>query len=234
MPVEGMDRREYRTRKFGSWERSQVLDTEVTTAGKAVGIAFEFGAITRTPNTLAGHKLLWLAGERACQDVVAEKLFSAYFVEGRDIGDVQVLQKIGVEAGLLSKDIEDALTSATVNAAVAEEEEHARDAGIRGVPTFTVTRQAPRFRRTARTFAGQPAGTGFCSKRCSDEYGGVLNLRRQRQARLRSGVMAYSRFSMAAALFASPMPVAALFASPRLVRAWLVHRFRPDLPAWGS
>ena len=138
MPVEGMDRREYRTRKFGSWERSQILDTEVTTAGKAVGIAFEFGAITRTPNTLAGHKLLWLAGERACQDVVAEKLFSAYFVEGRDIGDVQVLQRIGLEAGLLSKDIEDALTSATVNAAVAEEEEHARDAGIRGVPTFTV------------------------------------------------------------------------------------------------
>lgn len=138
MPLAGLDRREYRTRKFGSWEHSQALDAEVVAAGKEVGIAFDYAKMTRTPNTLAGHKLLWLAGERGCQDAVAEKLFSAYFVEGRDVGDAQVLRDIGVEAGLLLREIEDALNGEAAAAAVAQEEERARNAGIRGVPTFMV------------------------------------------------------------------------------------------------
>jgi predicted DsbA family dithiol-disulfide isomerase len=138
MPAEGMDRREYRTRKFGSWAHSQALDAEVVAAGKEVGIAFDYVKMTRTPNTLAGHKLLWLAGEQHCQDGLAEKLFSAYFVEGRNVGDVQVLTDIGVQVGLMPKDIEEALSDVTTTEAMAREEEHARHAGIRGVPTFVV------------------------------------------------------------------------------------------------
>jgi predicted DsbA family dithiol-disulfide isomerase len=100
MPVEGLARREYRTRKFGSWAHSQALDAEVVAAGKEVGITFDYERMTRTPNTLAGHKLLWLAGEQHCQGALVEKLFGAYFVEGRDVGNVQVLTDIGVEVSL--------------------------------------------------------------------------------------------------------------------------------------
>jgi len=138
MPAEGMDRREYRTRKFGSWAHSQALDAEVVAAGKEVGIAFDYVKMTRTPNTLSGHKLLWLAGEQHCQGALAEKLFSAYFVEGRDVGDVRVLTEIGVEVGLMPQDIAEALSGEVAAAAVAREEERARHAGIRGVPTFMV------------------------------------------------------------------------------------------------
>ncbi len=138
MPGEGMNRREYRSRKFGSWERSQALDAEVVTAGRSVGIAFNYDKIERTPNTLAGHKLLWLAGEQHCQDALAEKLFSAYFVEGRDVGDAKVLTEIGVEAGLMPQDIAPALSGEAAAIAVAREEEAARRAGIRGVPSFIV------------------------------------------------------------------------------------------------
>ena len=138
MPAEGMDRREYRTRKFGSWAHSQALDAEVVAAGKEVGIAFDYVKMTRTPNTLAGHKLLWLADEQNCQGALAEKLFRAYFVEGRDVGDVRILTDIGVEVGLMPKDIAEALSGEVAAAAVALEEEHARRTGIRGVPTFMV------------------------------------------------------------------------------------------------
>ena len=37
MPEEGISRREYRTRKFGSWERSLELDAQVAAAGAGEG-----------------------------------------------------------------------------------------------------------------------------------------------------------------------------------------------------
>jgi predicted DsbA family dithiol-disulfide isomerase len=150
MPAKGMDRQEYRTRKFGSWAHSQALDAEVVAAGKEVGIAFDYVKMARTPNTLAGHKLLWLAGEHHCQDALAEELFSAYFVEGLDVGDAQVLTDIGVEVGLMPQDIAEALSGQVAAVAVAREEEHARRAGIRGVPTFMVQ--------------GRPLGSGAQSE----------------------------------------------------------------------
>ncbi len=138
MPVEGMNRREYRSRKFGSWERSQALDAELVAVGRSVGIAFHYDKIERTPNTLAGHKLLWLAARQHCQHSLAEMLFAAYFVEGRDVGDSRVLTEIGIEAGLLPHDIAEVLSGEAAAAAVASEEDAARRAGIRSVPSFLV------------------------------------------------------------------------------------------------
>jgi hypothetical protein len=42
MPLEGMDRKAYRSGKFGSWERSQALDAQVASVGKANRIAFNY------------------------------------------------------------------------------------------------------------------------------------------------------------------------------------------------
>ena len=49
MPKGGMNRKEYRTAKFGSWERSLALDAQVAEAGRAEGIPFAFDKIMRTP-----------------------------------------------------------------------------------------------------------------------------------------------------------------------------------------
>ncbi len=62
MPREGMNRKEYRTRKFGSWEQSLALDAQVTEVGRAEGISFAFDKAERTPNTLDSHLLIQLAG----------------------------------------------------------------------------------------------------------------------------------------------------------------------------
>src|SRR3984893_15303915 len=95
MSAGGLYRREYRTRKFGSWEHSLQLYARVRAAGAEVGIDFEHDKIERTPNTLASHKLLWLAGKHGAQDAAVEALFRAYFVEGRDIGKDEVLVELG-------------------------------------------------------------------------------------------------------------------------------------------
>ena len=52
---------------------------------------FRLDLILRTPNTLDAHRLIWLAGREGVQDAVMEAVFVAYFTQGRDIGDHDVL-----------------------------------------------------------------------------------------------------------------------------------------------
>src|ERR1700687_5585008 len=70
MPAEGIERRAYRIGKFGSWEQSQARDAQVAAAGAEEGITFAFERMTRTPNTLDAHRVIWLAGQRGVQDAV--------------------------------------------------------------------------------------------------------------------------------------------------------------------
>src|ERR1700688_3835316 len=60
MPKGGLDRKKYRSAKFGSWEHSQRLDAHVTEAGKAAGLDFHHERMERTPNTFDAHRLIWL------------------------------------------------------------------------------------------------------------------------------------------------------------------------------
>ena len=52
MPREGIERKSYRIKKFGSWERSQELDAQAAAAGRPEGIMFNLDRQARTPNTL--------------------------------------------------------------------------------------------------------------------------------------------------------------------------------------
>ncbi len=146
MPPGGLDRREYRTRKFGSWERSLELDAQVRRAGEEVGLAFQHNKIARAPNTFASHKLIWFAGQRRVQDEVVEALFRGYFIEGLDIGDSAVLVALAGQAGLDRNEARSALDDETVANAVREEEQRALTLSITGVPTFVVD--------------GEPIGSG--------------------------------------------------------------------------
>ncbi|MBR8257610.1 DsbA family oxidoreductase [Burkholderia ambifaria] len=100
MPVEGMDRKAYRTAKFGSWARSQAMDAHVTEAGRAEGLQFHYAIVDRTPNTLLAHRLVWFAERSGHAVGLVDALFGAYFRDGRDIGDAAVLTDIAADAGL--------------------------------------------------------------------------------------------------------------------------------------
>jgi predicted DsbA family dithiol-disulfide isomerase len=136
MPREGLNRREYRSRKFGSWEQSQILDAQVAAAGKLAGITFRHDLMERTPNTFSAHRLIWLAGEEGVQDAIVEALFRAYFVEGRDVGDTKVLAEIAKQAGLSDTVVAAFLEGNAGTDEVRLEAETAKMGGISGVPTF--------------------------------------------------------------------------------------------------
>jgi predicted DsbA family dithiol-disulfide isomerase len=134
MPREGVPRREYRTRKFGSWERSQELDQRVTLAAAEEGLAFSLDRQERTPNTLDAHRLLWLAEQERVQDAVAERLFRAYFVEGVDVGSRERLAELAADAGMDAGAVSRFLAGPEGVDEVRREEARYRTLGVDGVP----------------------------------------------------------------------------------------------------
>ena len=138
MPPEGLDRKTYRSRKFGSWERSQALDAQTVAVGKANGIAFDYERMSRTPNTLAAHRLSWLAARADRQSAVVEGILSGYFTQGRDIGDLEVLAQIAGEAGLDRGAVRQFLESDAATDEVRALEALARQRGVHGVPHFDI------------------------------------------------------------------------------------------------
>src|ERR1700731_2176115 len=135
MPKAGVDRRAYRSAKFGSWQRSQVLDAQVAAAGRSEGLVFNHDKMERTPNTVDAHRLILLAGQQGKQDVVVEGLFAAYFDEGRDVGDPNVLADVGASAGLNRAKVLAVLVSDEGQAEVRSELQRAENLCMSGVPT---------------------------------------------------------------------------------------------------
>jgi predicted DsbA family dithiol-disulfide isomerase len=142
MPADGKDRRAYRSAKFGSWERSQALDADVAAAGAQVGLVMRHDLMQRTPNTFRAHRLIWLANQEGVQDAVVEALFGAYFVEGLDVGNVDVLVNIGVNAGIDVARMQSFFDTTLGVAEVSQASLSARQSGISGVPTFVINGQA--------------------------------------------------------------------------------------------
>src|SRR5689334_12373847 len=136
MPKEGMDRREYRERKFGGPKAVEEMDRRMIAVGASEGIPFALDKIRRSPNTFDAHRLLWVAGEEGVQEKVAEALFKAFFTEGRDIGDRAVLTEIGTAAGL--QGVAEFLASDRGAQEVRDEERKGRTIGVDAVPTFII------------------------------------------------------------------------------------------------
>jgi predicted DsbA family dithiol-disulfide isomerase len=136
MPKEGRDRAAYRAWKFGSAEKSAALDQRITEAAAAVGLAFRTDLMTRTPNTIDAHRLIWLAGQHDRQDAVMEAVFKAYFIDGRDVGDHAVLADCAAEGGLARPDVVDFLAGDLADTEMRAADRAAREAGVSGVPSF--------------------------------------------------------------------------------------------------
>ena len=136
MPKEGRDRAAYRAMKFGSAEKSRELDERVAGAAANVGLDFRLDLMLRTPNTLDAHRLIWLAGREGVQDAVMEVVFAAYFTEGRDIGDRDVLADCAAQGGMGRAAVADFLAGDAAAKEMLAADRAAREAGVNGVPSF--------------------------------------------------------------------------------------------------
>jgi predicted DsbA family dithiol-disulfide isomerase len=136
VPREGVDRAAYMRAKFGDGSRVSAMSDTLKAEGLREGISFAFEKIERRPNTLDSHRLIRWAAVAGIQDMVVERLFGAYFLEGRDIGDPEVLEFLAADVGMDSIEVKELLAGEIDMAAVEREAKLAGEMGITGVPAF--------------------------------------------------------------------------------------------------
>ena len=136
IPADGVDRASYLEARLGNAERVAEAHAELQRQGQAAGIEFRFDLIQRVPNTRRSHLLIAHAARSGRQSVVKDRVMRAYFEEGCDIGDIDELVRLGVEAGLAEHESRSALILRAGQDGVIAAERHAAVLGITGVPTF--------------------------------------------------------------------------------------------------
>jgi predicted DsbA family dithiol-disulfide isomerase len=136
IPRGGVDRKAYMRAKFGDSPRSSAMGDAIREAGASVDIAFAFDRIEKRPDTIDSHRLIRWAASAGKQTDIVERLFEAYFEEGRDIGDGGVLVDIAREAQMDAALVQDLLAGDADRDLVEQEDALAHRMGISGVPTF--------------------------------------------------------------------------------------------------
>jgi predicted DsbA family dithiol-disulfide isomerase len=138
IPEGGVDREEYFREKFGDLTRVAAIHERLKELGDGVGIRFAFERIARTPNTLDAHRLIRWASIEGAGEAVVEKLFSLFFEDGADLGDIDVLVEAAVSAGLPGDLVRRLLESDADREEVREEIATAQRIGVTGVPCFII------------------------------------------------------------------------------------------------
>jgi predicted DsbA family dithiol-disulfide isomerase len=124
-------------KKFGGPERATQIIDHVTAIAAAEGIEFRMDRALRA-NTLQAHRLIWVAEATGQQHAVKERLMQAYFHDGLDVGDVEVLADCAAQVGMDRERVHAFLASddgtAEVRALISTAIEHE----ISAVPTYVI------------------------------------------------------------------------------------------------
>lgn len=139
IPREGMSRKAYVEGKFGPGGNAKYA--HVAGVGKGVGIDFAFDKIQVQPNTVDAHRLLHYATLQGREDAVAEALFTAYFVEGANLTDMNTLADVGAKGGLAREELAAYLSGDADRELVQNADLEARNSGVQGVPFFIFNRR---------------------------------------------------------------------------------------------
>ena len=137
VPREGMGRQLYMRMRFGEDPQKIVeMHKLLLVEGEKDGIAFDFEAMTRRPDTLNAHRLIRWAETAGVQDEIVERLFIAYFENGEDIGETRLLANIADLCGMDGLEIAELLEGDTDTALVQRDDQIAREMGVTGVPAM--------------------------------------------------------------------------------------------------
>ncbi len=100
-----------------------------------------YGNRTMTYNSRLAQELGKWADTQPGGEAIHDALFKAYFVDGRNIGDVEELLQIAKSIGLAENEARRVLEKRTFKAAIDADWEKSRQYGVTGVPTFVAGQQ---------------------------------------------------------------------------------------------
>ena len=137
MPTEGISRDKYLEIKFGGKDYAASMYENMKLKAKESGLDFNFEKIKKTPNTVLSHLLINLSKQFNLQNEIIEKIYKSYFIDGLDIGDVNILTNIAKENNIpenvFTNFINDKNTE-NINSKILI----AKEKGINGVPFFEI------------------------------------------------------------------------------------------------
>ena len=138
MAPQGEDIVEHITRKYGSSADIGRSQQALKARGESLGFQFDFQRRGRIYNTFDAHRLLHWAGIRGRQLALKNGLFAAYFTEGLDPSNHDVLVKVAAAAGLDEQRARQILDSDEFAREVREREQYYAGLGITAVPAVII------------------------------------------------------------------------------------------------
>jgi predicted DsbA family dithiol-disulfide isomerase len=137
-PQVGLTMSEILQRKYAMTEQqAEAANQKMTDLAAGAGLGYHLDQV-RAGNTFDAHRLIHLAATHGRGDAMKERLFAAYFTEGRSIGDHGTLAELAADIGLDPPEVEEALGSDAFASEVREDESRAASLGVSGVPFFLI------------------------------------------------------------------------------------------------
>lgn len=134
----GLPMSEILQRKYGmTAEQADQANQRMTAVAAELGLEYHLDTV-QPGNTFDAHRLVHLAARHGLGDAMEERLFVAYFTEGRSIGDHASLVGLAGEVGLDPDEVGVALGGDDFVAEVRDDEARASSLGITGVPFYVI------------------------------------------------------------------------------------------------
>ena len=140
MPVEGISRDKYLQIKFGGKDYATPMYENMKLKAQEAGMIFNLDKIKKTPNTVLSHLLIILSEKFNSQDQVKEKIYQSYFIDGLDIGDINILTNIAKQNNISEKVFRDFIDEESIKK-VNSKITLAKEKGISGVPFFEIGKE---------------------------------------------------------------------------------------------
>ena len=121
-------------------DQIQAMNARIVQQGQEFGIDFQMDKIV-VANTIKAHLLLHEAHEQGLQWSAKMRLLKAYFTEGKNIDNLEVLQQLAAEIGLKTDHLDLAILGGKHSRAFTQDLQEAQDLGLRGVPYFIFDRK---------------------------------------------------------------------------------------------
>jgi predicted DsbA family dithiol-disulfide isomerase len=113
------------------------MNEQMRRMGAKEGLSYRFD-IARYGNSFDAHRLIHLARKHGVQSAMEDRLFAAYFGEGKALGDHSTLVALAVDAGLPEAEVREVLAGDAFADQVRSDTEEARRLNVRGVPFVVI------------------------------------------------------------------------------------------------
>lgn len=127
-------------RKGMSRDQIQGMLQNVTAMGKEAGLDFNFDQSIMV-NSQKAHQLIQFAKSKGLGNEIEERLFQAYFTEGKNVADETTLTELGKEIGLDENELQVAFNDDKYLYQMKQDIQEAQNIGVRGVPFFVFDRK---------------------------------------------------------------------------------------------